>query len=210
MPGDFRNQDNVGRAGDTGVQRDKARITPHYLEHHHAVMRLGGGVQPIDRLERGVDRSVEAERGDGAGHVVVDGLGHADDAHALGSQLRRDLERTVAANRDDCLDAEVAGILDEFVGTIDFFPRSVILLDRIREWAAAIGGPENRSASARDAAHPFRSEWNDFVFTKKAGIATLDAEYIPPACASRKDSRADYRVEARGITATGGKCDAHF
>ena len=54
-------QDHVGAAGDAADDRDPARVPAHHLEHHHAVVRLGGGVQPVDRLGADVDRGVEAE-----------------------------------------------------------------------------------------------------------------------------------------------------
>ena len=49
-----------------------------------AVVRLGGGVQPVDRLHRDVDRGVEAEGEVGGAEVVVDRLRHADDVARRG------------------------------------------------------------------------------------------------------------------------------
>ena len=55
-------QDHVGAAGDPGVERDPARMPAHHLDDHDAVVRLGGRVQPVDRLGRDRDRRVEAEK----------------------------------------------------------------------------------------------------------------------------------------------------
>ena len=79
----LRDQDDVGAAGQAGVQRDPAGVPAHHLDDQRAVVRLGGGVQPVDRLHRDVDRGVEAERVVGGVEVVVDRLGHADDVDAL-------------------------------------------------------------------------------------------------------------------------------
>ena len=50
-----------------GVQRDPAGVPAHHLDHEDPVVGLGGGVQPVDRLDRDVDRGVEAEGEVGAG-----------------------------------------------------------------------------------------------------------------------------------------------
>jgi len=42
-------------------------------------VRLGGGVQPVDRLGADEDRRVEAEGVVGRGEIVVDRLRHPDD-----------------------------------------------------------------------------------------------------------------------------------
>ena len=55
-------------------------VAAHHLHHHHPVVRLGGGVQPVDRVRRGLHRGVEPERQLRGGEVVVDRLRHADDA----------------------------------------------------------------------------------------------------------------------------------
>ena len=50
-----------------GVQRDPAGVPAHHLDDQRPVVRLGRGVQPVDRLHRDVDRGVEAERVVGRG-----------------------------------------------------------------------------------------------------------------------------------------------
>ena len=101
-------QHHAGAAGDAGVQRDPAGVAAHHLDDQHAVVRLGGRVQAVDRLGGDVDRGVEAEREVGAGQVVVDRLGHADDVDAEVGELGRHAERVLAADRDQRVDA-VAG-----------------------------------------------------------------------------------------------------
>ena len=66
--------------------------------------RLGGGVQPVDRVGRDLHRGVEPERHLGRREVVVDRLRHADDADAVAAELRGDAERVLAADRDQRVD----------------------------------------------------------------------------------------------------------
>ena len=85
------NQNDVGAAGDAGVQRNPAGIAAHHLDHHDALVRFRRRVQAIDRVGRKRDRGVEAETAGRAPDVVVDGLRHADDGDALQVKLVRDL-----------------------------------------------------------------------------------------------------------------------
>ena len=81
--GDFRDQDDVGAAGDAAVERDPAGVAAHDLQHHDALVAVGGGVQPVEGVHHRGDGRIEAE-GHGRGlKVVVDGLGHADDRDAV-------------------------------------------------------------------------------------------------------------------------------
>ena len=73
----LRDQDHVRAAGDPARDGDPARVPAHHLDDHHAVVRLGGRVQPVDRLGRDRDGGVEAERVVGRREVVVDRLRHA-------------------------------------------------------------------------------------------------------------------------------------
>jgi hypothetical protein len=70
----LRDEDDVGTARHARVQRDPAGVPAHDLDDQRAVVRLGGGVQPVDRLHRDVDRGVEAEGEVGGVEVVVDRL----------------------------------------------------------------------------------------------------------------------------------------
>ena len=67
-------------------------------------MALGGRVEAVDRLRRDLDGGVEAEGAVGAGEVVVDGLGDADDRQ-LPRQLVGGVERAVAADGDEAVEA---------------------------------------------------------------------------------------------------------
>ena len=54
-------QHHRGAAGDARPHRDVAGVAAHDLDHDHPVVRLGGGVEPIDRGGRDVHRGVEPE-----------------------------------------------------------------------------------------------------------------------------------------------------
>ena len=110
--GHLRDEDDVRAAGDAGVERDPAGVAAHHLQDHDAVVALGGGVQAVDGVRGHGHRGVEAERVVRGSQVVVDGLrhGHHGDAHV--AEALGDLERAVAADGDDPVDAEVVDVLD--------------------------------------------------------------------------------------------------
>ncbi len=83
------------------MQRDPARLAPHDLDDHRAVMALGGGAQAVDGLGGDVDGGVEAEAVLGAVHVVVDGFWDAHQRRAHVVQLARDAHGAVAADDHD-------------------------------------------------------------------------------------------------------------
>ena len=97
----FWHQDRRRSAGETGVQGDPACVATHDLDHHDAVVALCRGVQTVDGIGGDLHSGLETERGVGTNHVVVDGLGHADDRQAVVvSEHRSDGQRTIAADDD--------------------------------------------------------------------------------------------------------------
>ena len=98
-------EDRVGAAGHAGVHGDPAGVAAHDLADDHAVVRLGGGVQAVDRVGGDLHGGLEAERVVGAGEVVVDRLRHADDVDAVVGQPLGHAERVLAADRDQPVEA---------------------------------------------------------------------------------------------------------
>jgi hypothetical protein len=69
---DLRNADRLRAAGDAGHQTEVAAVPAHHLDERAAPMRRRRHAQPVDRLERDVERGVEADRDVRAAEVVVD------------------------------------------------------------------------------------------------------------------------------------------
>src|SRR5438067_9567163 len=61
-------------------------------------MRRSGGAQPVDRLERDVDRRVAADADVVAVEIVIDGRGHADHGEAFACEACGPRLRAVAAD----------------------------------------------------------------------------------------------------------------
>ena len=190
-------QDHVRAAGDAADDGDPARVPAHHLEHHHAVVRLGGRVQPVDRLGADVDGGVEAEGVVGAREVVVDRLRDADDGEVvLGVQPRRDAERVLAADRDERVEALALEALEHGVD-------AAVELVRVRA-----RGAEDRAAArqqARDLAAAERLE--DPVDEPAPALA--HADHLVPARERPPRDRADDRVQPGAVAAAGEDSDLH-
>ena len=49
--GDFRNEDDVRRTAESGVERDESRLAAHDLHDDDSVVAFRRGVQLVDRLD---------------------------------------------------------------------------------------------------------------------------------------------------------------
>ena len=171
---DLGNQDRVGAAGDAGVQRDPAGVAPHHLDDHDALVRLGGRVQPIDRVGREGDRRVEAETVRRADDVVVDRLRHADDRHAQLAELVGDGQRAVAADGDERVEAQLVEHLDAR-GRSSRACRRRSATSEV-ERVAAVERAEDRAAEAEDAGDVARREHARAIQLEEAVEAVLDPD----------------------------------
>jgi hypothetical protein len=187
----------------------KPGVAPHHLDDEHAIVALRRGVQLVERLDHGAHRGVEAERVDRARDVVVDRLRHAHHVHPAPDELLGDLERAVAADRDDRVDAERARVGHQLVGAVDVDVAAVGLAHRVVERAAAVGRAEDGAAQVGDAAHRLGGERDDLVLAEEARVAALDAEHVPAARVGGEDGGADDGVQPGGVAAAGGESDAH-
>ncbi len=185
-------------------------MSPHHLHHDDAVVALGGGVQLVDRLDRGIDGGVEAEGRDRPAHVVVDRLRHADDLHPALEELLRNGQRPVAADGDDGVDPEACGVVEDLAGAIDLDVGAIGLAHGKLERVSAVSRAQDRSAQVRDAAHRVAGQGDDVVFAEQAVIPTTDAEHVPSTTSGGQHGGANDGIEPRGVAATGRDRDAHL
>ena len=167
------------------MQRDPAGVPAHHLDDEHAAVRLRGGVQAVDRFHGDVDRGVEAERVVGGVEVVVDGLGHADDLHAVLVQGGRDAERVLAADGDQGLDRK----LRRFSSMRSTPPSTFSGLVRDEPRIVPPRGRMPRTDSARRA--------RAVALERPAPAVTEADEVVPVARDALAHDGADHCVQAR-------------
>jgi hypothetical protein len=189
--GDLGDEHGVRTARHTRVERDPAGVATHHLDDDDATVRRGGREQAIDAQRGEVDGGVEPERRGGSLEVVVDRLGHADHPEPALVEVVADRQRTVATDRDERIDAELAEHRDQLVGPVDLDPGPVVLLDRVGGGVAAVRGAEDGAAEVHDAAHVAARQRHDaavavLVRVHEAVEAVTDPDDVPPAVAGRE------------------------
>src|SRR5258706_13595943 len=115
---DFRDENDVGAPGDAGLQRDPAAVAAHHLNYHNAMMRRGRGVNLVDGVGDGVQRGIETECNLRGREIVVDSLGHADDLHSFLKKFVADLLGSIAADGNNGIDAQLAGVGDDLARNV--------------------------------------------------------------------------------------------
>ena len=167
------------------------------------------GPQRIDRLHRAGDGGREADTIIGAMDIIVHGLGDRNDIAAQARQMRRETQRTVAAQRDQRIDFQR-------IEDIQHLLRLVALRRYPRVAARAV---QYRAALPVNAAHPVAVEHHHAVIPRP-GIGGIDfqhafpaatqPDHVPAALPGRCRDRLDAGIEARDIAATGEYSQTHF
>src|SRR5579872_4700471 len=204
----LRNEYDVGATRDPRFQRDPARISAHYFNHHDAMMRLRSGVDFVDRIGRSHQRCIETKRDFGGEKIVVDSFRHAHDLHALFEKLQRDLLRTISANADDGIDSELMRVGDHFVRNVahDFH---AIFNGAVAEGIAAVSSAEDSSATGQNSADIFEGEWPRFFGPDQAVEAVRNANDLPVVLEDGGfNDRADNRIQTGSVSAPGANADS--
>ena len=172
-------------------------VAPHDLEHHDPVVRLGRGVQPVDRLGGDAERSVEADADVGAADIVVDRLGHRDHRETGIGQSPGGDQRAVAADGHQRLDAVALELRDQRRWALGLQP------------AAAARGAEHRAAPRQHPAHR--------LGIQRDGIAVEHAVPAPPVpddvavelVAGHAHHRSECRIQPGTVAPAGEHPDLH-
>lgn len=99
------NQDGLRSASETGLHGDESGAMSHDFDQERAIMGTRGIANPVDRLNRGVDRCIESDRIVRSGDVVVDRARKADGWEpGLTLQCMRSGEGSVASDDDKAVD----------------------------------------------------------------------------------------------------------
>ena len=206
--GDFGDENHVRPAGDARAEPDPAGVAPHDLHDHDAMVRLRGGVDLVDRVGGRAHGGVEAEGDLGGAEIVVDGLGHAHDLHALLKQFLGDGLRSVAADGDHRINAQFPRIGHHFIGDIELLFLAVLYRFEF-ERAAAIGGAEDGAAAGQNAADLFKGEFERLLRPDQAVKAIGNADDLPLVLQDGGLHRGtNHCIEAGSISASGRDSDA--
>jgi hypothetical protein len=179
------------------VQGDPAGVPSHHLDDQRAVVRLGGGVQPVDGVHGDLHGGVEAERVVGGAQVVVDGLRHADDVEAGRGQLGGDAQGVLAADGDERVDTELVEVAAHRLD-------AVLDLHDVRTAAA-----EDGAAAREDAAGLGDAERHRVLLERTPPAVAEADELVPVHLHALPDHGPDDSVEPGAVAPAGQDTDAH-
>src|SRR6185369_1475407 len=150
-------QNQVRLSGDARPQREMPGVPSHHLDDLYPTMRSGGCARTLDDLGDVSQSRVETERVVRAREIFVDGLRHADDAHASVSQRCRDPERVFTAANNERLEFQPLDVVEHFLRAIEHLALLAQLLERI-----GARGAEVRAAVSIPPPHQLAIEWQHF------------------------------------------------
>src|SRR5712671_6803140 len=204
----FRNENDVCPAANAGLERDPAAVASHDLDHHDAMMRSTGRVNLIDGVAHGVQRGVEAECNLCGRKIVVDGLGHTHNLHALLEELVANFLRSIAADGNGGIDAQFARVGHHLIR--DVARNLLAVLDHLEmKRFAAVGGAEDRAAAGQDAADFLQREFERLLRPDESVEAVGNADHLPSILEDGGFGGGAYDgVEAGSVSASGGDSDA--
>ena len=132
----------------------------------------------IQRVHHDINSRIESERGGRRFEIVVDRLGHADAIDASLLQLLRSHHRSVAANDDQRLHAEV---LQNLPGVCNALCRDDCPIARadFGNEMAAIGCTENCPAQRHDSVHSLPIENDVIARRQQAFKAVAKTNHFP-------------------------------
>src|SRR5205814_7085218 len=99
----FGDEDAIRAAGQASHGSDPARVPAHNFHNHDALVRLCGGMEPVNGLGDDRNCGVKTERLIRPFDVVVNGLGHPHDVHTLHRERTRHPQRVFTAHRNDVI-----------------------------------------------------------------------------------------------------------
>jgi hypothetical protein len=191
-------EDHVASPGEPGMKGDPACVAPHDLDHHHAVVRLRGGVEAVDRVGRDLERGIEAEGEVRGPEVVVDRLGHAQDRQVvLVVEARGSAERVLAPDRDQAVEVEA---LERLADT----GRAVVALEGVGP-----RGTQDGPAPREDASGGFDRELLEEVLERSAPAVAKADDGVAVVVDPLADDRPDRGVQPRAVPPSGQHSHAH-
>ena len=203
----FGDQDDVGAAGNAGIQRQPAGLVAHDLDAHHAAVAAGGGVDAVDDLGGDVHRGVETKGHVGAVNVVVDGLGQADDVQPLLAEQVGGLVGAVAAQAEQAVQL---GLLVGLFHGLDLV--DVVLLNDAHLFERGALGAQD-GAAHRQNAGKLAGVHLAVVAVDQAVVAveyTDDLHLVAHALVQRLGCAADGGVQAGAVAAGSQDADTFF
>ena len=198
---DLGQQDDVGRTGNAGLQRQPSGMAPHGLDDHHAVVAVGCALDAAQRLGGRGHGGVEAKAALAIGNVVVDGLGHAHagQSHLFGQAMRQ-AHGAVAADGHHHVQAQRPDIAAH-----------MLQRGRIAQGVGAVAGAQDGAAHMQDARDLVPAQGLDAGRVEHQALEAVgNAQHLALAVVDQGlGDRTDHRIQAGAVATSGQHANAH-
>ena len=183
----LRKKDLLRTVCDTAPEGDVTGTTAHNLDDRATLVRGRGITQLIDRLHRGIDGGIEADRIIGTCDIEIDGTRHTDGVDAECTQLAGATEGTVTTDDNDSVDTMLTADL-----------RTTGLALRCGKLLASCS-VEDSTTTADGIRYRGRIHVDDLLL-QKTRISSHDTLYLDALVNRRTNHATDTGVHARCIT----------
>ena len=164
-------------------------------------------METVDGVGGDVQRGVKTERNFRGREVVVNRLGHSHHGDAHASEVPRDRQCAIAANHDQCVQAQFLHVPATRQGIVVCYLLA-ILFDRIVKRISPVRGAQNRAAAGENSRDRLDGERNCAFRPDQSVEAVMDANNAPPVSQDyRTDSAANDGVQTRAVPAPVGDAD---
>src|ERR1035437_1891335 len=194
--GDLGDQDEVRTTGQASHQGHPTGVPAHHLDHHHPVVRGGGGVEAVERLGNPAHRGVEADAVVGDREVVVHRLGDADHLPTVVRQPGGHREGVIAADGDQGSQLGPAQVAQDLLA-------AALALHGVGARASQHG-----TAQLEDAREETAVQLDEVAVADQACPSVLDTNDSITVGQGTPSHPADGRVEPGSVTAPGKDADA--
>ena len=183
---------------DPRLEGDPAGVPAHHLDDDDPIVRVGRGVQAVDRVDGDLHRGPESEGDVGAREVVVDRLRDADHREGVVLvELVGDPEGVLAADRHEGVDPEILCRGKHLL-------RAAVTAVRIGAAAA-----EHRSAQGQNAADPVLIQRNHVPLEQPPPAVADPDVFMVVSSDAGTDHAPDHGVEAGAVASAGEDSNSH-
>src|SRR6266566_5499482 len=206
--GNLRDEDDICSTRNAGMDGDPSRMASHHFDDDNAAMAFRRRVQFVERVPGSVDGSVEAECDNGAANIVIDSLRNTNQRHTLLVEFLSDAQRAVAADHNQCVEAQLPKVRDDHIGNIALDGLSAFTGDWVAKRIGGVGGAEYCAAKMKNAGYTGRGQRPSSTM-HQACEAFFDSEGVPSEAHGCFHRSADHGVQARTVSAARQYPDSH-
>src|SRR5581483_8636327 len=198
----FRNQNDIGAAGNASVQGNPSGVPAHYFHHHHPPVTCCRSVHAIECIHDDRYSGIEPEGRCCGFQIVVDRFGDADTVDARFLQLLRSHHRAIATNNDQRFYSKLVQYFLSSGNNLGWH-NGPVPGTNFGDKMAAIGRAENRASQRHNAVGALTIQDHVVARWKESFESISETDHFPAELFRGQHHAAQNCVQPRAIAATG-------